>query len=414
MTDLFRQEAISHQGQKLDGEVTIATHMSFNVIIVLVVMIILVGLTYLLLGEYHRKEVVSGYLRPTTGLSKVYPVVAGRIDEIFVKEGQLVEKGQLLARIRMDKHLSSGEEVSESIIHDLLLQKGLILKNIATQEKLFVVNKGKSSSQIKNTQAQLLQAKNQKSLLKERLVLSQGNLDDTLSLIEKGYVSEREYQEQQDRHLTMKQNIEDIQAQVLTQIEQLSQLTFQAQQLPLQYEETIGQLKSKLAGLSQQVSQTDAQRSLDVRSNRAGKITNLLLKPGMMTQVNRPLMTILPEGATLEAVLFVPTRAYGFVRTGQKTRIRYQAFPYQRFGIYLGEIVEVSQSVILPNETTLPVIFQEPVYQVVVKLDEQGAKAYGTQVPLQSGMLLEADIMVDRRTLFEWLFEPIYSIKGAV
>lgn len=414
MTDLFRQEAISHQGQKLDGEVTIATHMSFNVIIVLVVMIILVGLTYLLLGEYHRKEVVSGYLRPTTGLSKVYPVVAGRIDEIFVKEGQLVEKGQLLARIRMDKHLSSGEEVSESIIHDLLLQKGLILKNIATQEKLFVVNKGKSSSQIKNTQAQLLQAKNQKSLLKERLVLSQGNLDDTLSLIEKGYVSEREYQEQQDRHLTMKQQIEDIQAQVLTQIEQLSQLTFQAQQLPLQYEETIGQLKSKLAGLSQQVSQTDAQRSLDVRSNRAGKITNLLLKPGMMTQVNRPLMTILPEGATLEAVLFVPTRAYGFVRTGQKTRIRYQAFPYQRFGIYLGEIVEVSQSVILPNETTLPVIFQEPVYQVVVKLDEQGAKAYGTQVPLQSGMLLEADIMVDRRTLFEWLFEPIYSIKGAV
>lgn len=414
MTDLFRKEAITHQGQKLDGEVTIATHMSFNVVIALVVMIILVGLTYLLLGEYHRKEVVSGYLRPTTGLSKVYPVVAGRIDEIFVKEGQLVKKGQLLARIRMEKHLSSGEEVSESIIRDLLLQKELVLKNIASQEKLFVVNKSKSSSQIHNTEAQLLQAKNQRSLLNERLVLSQSKLDDTLGLITKGFVSEREYQELQDRHLTMKQQTEDIQAQVLTQIEQLSQLNFQVQQLPLQYEETIGLLQSKLAGLSQQISQTDAQRGLDVRSNRSGKITNLLLKPGMMTQVNRPLMTILPEGATLEAVLFVPTRAYGFVRSGQKTRIRYQAFPYQRFGIYLGEIVEVSQSVILPNETTLPVTFQEPVYQVVVTLNEQGAKAYGTEVPLQSGMLLEADIMVDKRTLFEWLFEPIYSIKGAV
>jgi membrane fusion protein len=414
MTDLFRKEAITHQGQKLDGEVTIATHMSFNVVIILVVMIILVGLTYLLLGEYHRKEVVSGYLRPTTGLSKVYPVVAGRIDEIFVKEGQLVKKGQLLARIRMEKHLSSGEEVSESIIRDLLLQKELVLKNIASQEKLFAVNKSKSSSQIHNTQAQLLQAKNQRSLLNERLALSQSKLDDTLVLITKGFVSEREYQELQDRHLTMKQQTEDIQAQVLTQIEQLSQLNFQVEQLPLQYEETIGLLQSKLAGLSQQISQTDAQRGLDVRSNRTGKITNLLLKPGMMTQVNRPLMTILPEGATLEAVLFVPTRAYGFVRSGQKTRIRYQAFPYQRFGIYLGEIVEVSQSVILPNETTLPVTFQEPVYQVVVTLNEQGAKAYGTEVPLQSGMLLEADIMVDKRTLFEWLFEPIYSIKGAV
>ncbi len=414
MTDLFRKEAITHQGQKLDGEVTIATHMSFNVIITLVVMIILVGLTYLLLGEYHRKEVVFGYLRPTTGLSKVYPVVAGRIDEIFVKEGQLVEKGQLLARIRMDKHLSSGEEVSASIIRELLFQKSLILQNIVTQEKLFVVNKAKSASQEKNTQAQLLQAQNQQVLLKERLALSKSKLDDTLSLIKKGYVSEREYQEQQDRHLTMKQQIEDIYAKVLTQIDQLSQFKFQTQQLPLQYEEQIAQLSSQLAGINQKISQTDAQRGLDVRSNRSGKITNILLKPGMMTQVNRPLMTILPEGATLEAVLFVPTRAYGFVRSGQKTRIRYQAFPYQRFGIYLGEIVEVSQSVILPNETTLPVIFKEPVYQVVVKLGEQGAKAYGTKVPLQSGMLLEADIMVDKRTLFEWLFEPIYSIKGAV
>jgi membrane fusion protein len=70
--------------------------------------------------------------------------------------------------------------------------------------------------------------------------------------------------------------------------------------------------------------------------------------------------------------------------------------------------------VVLPNETSLPVVFQEPVYKVVVKLEHQGAAAYGATVPLQSGMLLEADIMVDKRTLFEWLFEPIYSIKGAV
>jgi membrane fusion protein len=182
----------------------------------------------------------------------------------------------------------------------------------------------------------------------------------------------------------------------------------------MQHEEQISSLKSQLAGINQQVSQTDAQRGLDVRSNRAGKITNLLVKPGMMTQSTRPLMTILPEGAILEAVLFVPTRAYGFVRSGQETRIRYQAFPYQRFGIYSGEIVEVSQSVVLPNETSLPVVFQEPVYKVVVKLEHQGAAAYGATVPLQSGMLLEADIMVDKRTLFEWLFEPIYSIKGAV
>jgi membrane fusion protein len=414
MTDLFREEAITHQGQKLEGEVTIATHMSFNIIIVLVLLILVVGLTYLFLGEYHRKEVVSGYLRPTTGLSKVYPVAAGRVDQLYVKEGQSVKKGELLARIRMDKHLSSGAEVSESIIQELIRQKNILSSSLATQKQLMLVNKEKSASQIVSTKAQLLQAKNQQALLQERLTLSQQKLNDAQALINSGFISQREYQEQQDRHLTMQQQVEDIQAQVLKQEEQLTQLAFQTQQLPLQYAEQQGQLNSQLADISQKIAQADAQRSLDVRSNRAGKITNMLLKPGMMTQVNRPLMTILPEGATLEAVLFVPTRAYGFVKAGQKTRIRYQAFPYQRFGIYSGEIIEVSQSVVLPNETTLPVTFQEPVYQVVVKLNAQGAEAYGATVPLQSGMLLEADIMVDRRTLFEWLFEPIYSIKGAV
>ena len=61
MSDLFRKEAIDHQGQKLDGEVTIATHMSFTWILGLILGIVIIGLTYLILGEYHRKEVVSGY-----------------------------------------------------------------------------------------------------------------------------------------------------------------------------------------------------------------------------------------------------------------------------------------------------------------------------------------------------------------
>nr|MDC2856458.1 HlyD family efflux transporter periplasmic adaptor subunit [Ningiella sp. W23] len=179
-------------------------------------------------------------------------------------------------------------------------------------------------------------------------------------------------------------------------------------------QEVESQLRSQLANINQQISQAESQGSYDVRSQRSGRISNLLVKPGMMAQSNYPLMAVLPEDTKLEAVLFVPTRAYGFVQKGQSTRIRYQAFPYQRFGIYDGEIKSVSKSILLPNETALPVSLQEPMYQVVVELTNQNAQAYGASVPLQAGMLLEADIMVDSRSLFEWLFEPIYSIKGAV
>jgi len=414
MSDLFRKEAIDHQGQKLDGEVTIATHMSFNVVAALIVAIVIIGATYLLWGEYHRKEVVAGYLRPTTGLSKVYTVAPGLVDQVYVKEGETVTKGQRLARIRMDKHLSSGTGVNDAIIQELVIQKNLVLSNIENQELLFVVSKDQQTSQIENSEAQLKQAESQQLLLGERLVLSKKKLTDIRSLVAKGFASEREVANQQDTVLALKQQVEDIQAKVLSNSEQLSQLRYQFKQMPIQHKEQISQLKSQLAGINQQISQADSQRSFDVVSNRDGSVTNLLVKAGMMANTNQPLMTVLPVEASLEAVLFVPTRAYGFVQAGQATRIRYQAFPYQRFGIYNGEITEVSKSVILPNETTLPVAFNEPVYKVIVKLEKQGAIAYGVTVPLQAGMLLEADIMVDSRTLFEWLFEPIYSIKGAV
>ncbi|WDD99176.1 HlyD family secretion protein [Thalassomonas actiniarum] len=414
MSDLFRKEAIKHQGQKLDGDVTLATHMSFNVIAVLIVIIVAVGFTYLLLGEYHRKEAVSGYLRPNTGLSKIYPVAPGTIDEMYVEEGDLVEKGQLLARLRMDRHLSSGKEYNNSIIEELLTQKNLIGANVSSQQQLFEVDLQNNKVQMENSKAKLLQTQNQQKLLKERLELGKKKLDDTASLIKSGFVSQREYQDQQDAYLALKQQVEDIQAQVLSQKQELSQYRFQAKQMPIEHKEQIGQLKSQLAGINQEISQADAQRSLDIRSNRRGTVTNLLVNVGMMAQSNYPLMTILPEEAKLEAVLYVPTRAYGFVKEGQKTRIRYQAFPYQRFGIYQGKIEKVSKSVLLPNEANLPVSLQEPVYQVVVDIEQQEAIAYGLEVPLQAGMLLEADIMVDSRSLFEWLFEPIYSIKGDI
>lgn len=414
MSDLFRKEAIDHQGQKLDGEVTIATHLSFNWILALILLIVIVGVTYLVVGEYHRKEIVSGYLRPTEGLSKVYPLGQGVIDELFVEEGEDVEKGQLLARIRMERILTSGSDMNEAILSELIKQKALIKRNLSNQATLAKVQEEKIDSQISHTEFQLAQAKKQLLLLKERISLGENRLVDTKSLIKKGFASQSDLESVRDTVLAMQQQGEDLEGRVLSQQESLSQLKLEKQQLPYTQQDTESQLRSQLANINQQITQASAQQSYDVRSHRSGRVSGLMIKPGMIAQATTPLMTILPKEASFEAVLFVPSRAFGFVKEGQNTRIRYQAFPYERFGLYQGSIASVSKSILLPNEVNLPVVLREPVYQVVVALSEQNANAYGASVPLQAGMLLEADIMVDSRTLFEWLFEPLYTIKGAL
>ncbi|WP_333608686.1 HlyD family efflux transporter periplasmic adaptor subunit, partial [Arsukibacterium sp.] len=71
---------------------------------------------------------------------------------------------------------------------------------------------------------------------------------------------------------------------------------------------------------------------------------NLVAETGANVRAELPLLTIMPDNAQLQAILLVPTRAYGFVQPGQRTRLRFDAFPYQRFGLYEGEVIKTAQA----------------------------------------------------------------------
>jgi len=99
-------------------------------------------------------------------------------------------------------------------------------------------------------------------------------------------------------------------------------------------------------------------------------------------------------------------------------RLRYQAYPYQKFGQASGRVQSVSRTAmpageiftmgnVSPNSQN-----SEPFYRITVTLDRQSMTAYGQQQPLQAGMLLDADIMLERRRLYEWVLEPLLSLTG--
>jgi membrane fusion protein len=107
------------------------------------------------------------------------------------------------------------------------------------------------------------------------------------------------------------------------------------------------------------------------------------------------------------------------VRAGQQVLLRYRAYPYQKFGHYRGVIKSVSRSAIEPAE--LPSMYAagtsgsaaEPLYRITVALARQDVTAYGRPVPLQPGMQLDADVLLERRRLIEWVFDPIFTLTGA-
>jgi membrane fusion protein len=68
----------------------------------------------------------------------------------------------------------------------------------------------------------------------------------------------------------------------------------------------------------------------------------------------------------------------------------------------------------MPGEPASGLVFQEPVYKVTAALESQHVEAYGKEIPLRPGMILSADVVLDRRSLFEWLLEPVYSLRGKI
>lgn len=161
------------------------------------------------------------------------------------------------------------------------------------------------------------------------------------------------------------------------------------------------------------MAQLHGQRAYVIKSPRAGYINNLQVRIGHQATTQQPLLTVVPKEASLTAHLLVPVAAAGFVEKGQSIRIRYDAFPYQKFGLYSGVVADISTSVLLPNELRdAPISTQVPTYRLTATLDQTSVSAYGNTLELKSGMTFSADVRLAERSLLEWLLEPILSLKG--
>jgi membrane fusion protein len=109
--------------------------------------------------------------------------------------------------------------------------------------------------------------------------------------------------------------------------------------------------------------------------------------------------------------LYAPSRSMGFLRPGQPVRLLYDAFPWQRFGAFDGTIAEVSQTILAPTEVEAALKLEEPVYRVRVAVKDQAITAFGTSAPLQPGMTLEANIVLERQTFLDWLLTPLRAVE---
>ncbi|MGB0938643.1 MAG: HlyD family efflux transporter periplasmic adaptor subunit [Colwellia sp.] len=415
---LFRKEAVSHQEERLTGTITLAQPLSIKLTVFILASIAIAIVTFLFTAEYSRKETVRGFLMPNKGVIKSFANQGGTIEDLLVKEGDIVEKGQALAIMISHQNSADGLSLSSKLQQQLISQLTLLDEEVSQYQSIQV----KENQNLENQETAL---KNEKLALESQLTLSNEKLElllaqqrDIEQLNSSGFISKFEKENKQQALLEAKQEKQNIARLLLQQNNQITQTAFEQANLPQLYTLRINSLLREKADIENRLAQVKNSHSYTVTASHAGTVTGIQVVEGETLSPSKaqskPLLHILPKGSELVAELLLPTRSAGFIAKGQTSRLRFDAFPYQRFGFIESEITRIDRALIAPNEVQLPIALQEPVYRLRAKLTKQQVQAYGQAFELKSGMLFEADIMLEQRTLIEWLLEPIYSLKGRV
>jgi membrane fusion protein len=416
---MFRPESLAAQREAWLGPIHLIRPLSLTVLTVAALAAAMAVGTYLSLGEYTRKARVTGWLAPDRGLIRLTPTEAGTVIERHASEGQAVKAGELLFVLSVDRSTATGdaqEGVQRSLAtRERSLQGAIEQQTALTQEQVAALD-----LRLANMRRESAQISAERELQRQRLVLARQSMARLESLQKENFISPAQVQNKSEDLLGLQAQIQALERQQATQQREIGVVEAQRRELPLQAKVRVGELERELAELSQQGSESAARQRLVIRAPMDGVLSAVTAQPGQSIAAGAALATVLPANASLQAHLYAPSSALGFVRADQAVQLRYPAFPYQKFGLQQGRVIEVARTPLAPAEVAAlgnaarGDTAGEPLYRITVALDQQSVQAYGQPQALSPGMAVDADVLLDRRRLIEWLFEPVLGLAGRV
>lgn len=409
---LFRPEALAFQTQYREfGQVGRFQATSLKALSWLLSIMVGLSIAFVFVASYTRKETVSGYLAPATGSAEIFVPQQGTVTAVYVSQDQMVKQGDVVLTIDTSQITADGIDVNATILKSLSAQKILLTSQLEAENRTARAEKERLNAAISSGEAELAQLSSQMGFQQEQIEIGLKLVDSAKKMNAAGYFSKPELYKRQEALLEARQTLSSLKQRYTARETELAQTRSSLQQLPTESARRLQPLQSELAQIEQRIAEVGGRRAFAIRAPIAGRIANIQATVGQIADPKRPQLVIMPLESPLQAVLFVPTRAVGFVRPDQKVRLLYEAFPFQRFGTYSGQVVSISKTILSEAGVAAPLELKEPAYKVIAALDRPDVDANGQKVPLQAGMLLKADILLEKRELVRWLLEPILNVR---
>jgi hemolysin D len=379
-----------------------------------------IGLLYSFWGT--KDEIVEAAFRLERESSSTQAIGGGLIAEVYAKEGQIVEVGTPLIDVQErtratsspeQEFLSQQKTLAQNRLAQLRLELDDIKTNIGTQKIVLGSRVEQITEQLNAGMRALDRRKNQLELARkqfERKKILYNDHDITLP----------EYEDAQQRLNEAEKAVDDVNSEILTirvslnsakaelskyadfkTREKVEKSVAQAEEEVAGYEKKIKESQNLVEGLKYDTS--IAKYSSKVR----GQVTRVYVSAGQLVGSGVPLVTVIPEGAPLEARVMVRNESIGRLKRLQDVKVKYFTFPFQEYGIATGKIKNIST---VPSELK----GEESAYVVTVALEKETvARRDSNPIPLGIGIAGVAEIKVGEKRLIEVLFSPVSKFLNA-
>jgi hemolysin D len=380
-------------------------------------------------GQVDEVTQAQGKLIPQNEVYKVVPIDTGRVARVAVKEGDVVRQGQVLVELdteladkeveRLETLIQSTESEmgqNQALIEQMRLQGQTRIAIAEAQIHAHDASLEEYQQTITTQHSLIQQLEDDKTAQQERFDRLKLLSDEGALPREKLFEAE---QQMRDRHRSITENqgvIERTQAQIQRLKVEREHKEVAVQQAEVETEQAIEQIKLQLSALRTKL--RESQVMLDAAKTRRKQqfiyapVNGILLTlhkrhDGSVVQPGEAIAEIAPEGKPLVLTAVVPSQNSGFIKPEMEAKIKFDAYPYQDYGIISGKVQKIS----LDSQSTDQM---GQVYKVEIALDRNFIRDRNQQVLLKPGQTGMAEIVTRRRRIADVILDPLKKMQGNV
>ncbi len=407
---LFRGAAVRDRRRRLQGCVSVVQPPSLTATSAALLSLLGLALIFLAHTGFPRTEIVPGFVGATHDLVLLRAPRPGRLRVRNVRLGDRVEAGDDLFAVATGVAPPGAGATDRLRVIDrrreaVGQQRHELEEEFALRDRLFEL-------ELERALADHHGLSERRRLQADLLASAVGEQARLAALAADGFVASIELARQSEAVLAARSALLELDTRLDAARAASQRARLERQMLAAERRRLLAGLDDEHEALRLARLDVESAHRYTVRAPVAGTVVAVQGDAGQEVGGAAPLVTILPDGARLVAVLLVPPHAVGFLTPGDSVRLDIAAFPRQTFGPVTGHLVDISRSAYGPAELRSPAPFAGAVYKATVALDRAAITAGSEELALQPDMTLSAVVTTDHRTLLQWLLAPLRELSG--